>query len=457
VNGLVEYSETVNLDVTLSNVGLQDAHQVVATLTCSNPHIHITDNTEVYGTIAASQNLTKSNAFAFTVDTVITDQEQAAFTISATDDQNTTWTTNFTIPLYAPALHATTVVIDDSNGNDNGRLDPGEDATIKILTSNTGHVISPTGQGNLSTTSSNYITINTNTFNLGQLSTTTPVYAEFPIHVDASTPIGTPVNFNYQANASGYSTTKAFSLTVGLIVEDFETNNFTHFPWDTINVGNAPWIILNNGSIYEGNYSARSGVISDGVYGTNTNSDLSMTVNVLSPDTLSFYKRVSSESGYDFLQFFTDGNKLGEWSGEVAWSREAYYLTSGNHLLLWRYTKDYSTASGEDAGYIDFIVFPPIDLPLTIQPTESSLQYIAAYPNPCNDVLHVCMAAKENSPYSLSLLNQLGQTVKIPVSGKLIAGKNTVDIQTNSLPAGIYYLQIKTQSSSETLKVIIIK
>ncbi|MGQ9847258.1 MAG: C25 family cysteine peptidase, partial [Bacteroidales bacterium] len=53
VNGNVEYSENVDLDVTLSNVGLQDANQVVATLSCSNSHVHITDSIEAYGTINA--------------------------------------------------------------------------------------------------------------------------------------------------------------------------------------------------------------------------------------------------------------------------------------------------------------------------------------------------------------------------------------------------------------------
>ncbi len=457
INAQVEYSETVNMDVSLSNVGMQDANQVIAILSCTNPHIHLTDSTESYGTIPASQSVTKTNAFAFTVDTIITDQQQAAFIVTATDNLNNTWTTNFTIVLNAPVLNATTVVVNDNTGNNNGRLDPDEDATIKIMTSNTGHAISPNGQGNLSTTSSTYITINNNSFNLGQLTTSSPVYAEFPIHVDASTPIGTPVSFTYQVNASGYTATKLFSLTVGLIVEDFETGNFTHFSWDTTTSEDAPWIILNNGNIYEGNYAARSGVIGNGTYTNNTVSDLSITINVLSPDTLSFYKRVSSEQNYDFLQFFVDNNKLNEWSGEVAWSREAYYMTAGNHNLLWRYTKDYSVSNGDDAGYIDFIVFPPIQLQLSVQPTLSSLTSIVAFPNPCNDVLHVCLASQINQSYTLTLLNQLGQTVNMPVSGKVIAGKNMVDLQTISLPSGIYYMQVKTQSSSETLKVMVIK
>jgi hypothetical protein len=457
VNGIVEYSENVTLDLALKNVGSVDATNVTAILSTTNSGITITDNSENYGNILANTTSTQNNAFAFSVANVITDQQNATFTITATDGSMNSWQSNFSVLLNAPALQATTVTIDDAAfGNGNGRLDPGETATINIMTLNNGHSISPIANGTL-TVNSGMVTVPVNTINIGTIAASSNVIASFTINVDAGAPIGSYATFTYNVSASGYTATKSFSLNIGLIVEDFESNSFTHFPWDTINVGNAPWTILNSGNIYEGNFSARSGVIPNGTYTQDATSELTMLINVLTSDTLSFYKRVSSELNYDFLTFFVDGNQTGQWSGEVPWSREAYLMTTGNHTLKWVYSKDYMVTGIEDATYIDFIVFPPIDLPLAVQQPESSLQYIAAYPNPCNDVLHVCMAAKENSSYSLTVLNQLGQTVNIPVSGKLIAGKNTVDIQTNSLPAGIYYLQIKTQSSSETLKVIVIK
>jgi len=453
-NGNVEYSENVNLDVTLSNVGLQDANQVEAMLSCNNPHVHLIDSIESYGDIVASANATKYNAFAFTVDSIINDQETATFTITATDDQNNSWSTNFTIELFAPILNATDVIVDDVAGNNNGRLDPGENATIKILTKNIGHATSPLAEGNLSTTSTNYITVNNSNYSMGAITTSTNVYAEFPITVDASTPVGTVVDFIYQVNANGYNANKNFSLTVGLILEDFESGNFTQFPWDTLasHSGNAPWIIYSGTNVYEGNYSARSGVISN-----SQSSILNMTVQVLSPDTLSFYKKVSSENTYDFLQFYVDNNKLDEWSGEVSWSRSAYYLSAGNHNLKWTYIKDYSVSSGEDAGFIDFIIFPPIYQPLNIPNHESLISSIMAYPNPCTDMLYINMNAREQGNYSLQLNNQLGQTMNISAKGNLTVGSNSVSLNTSSLPSGIYYLQVKTDQSLQTIKIIVIK
>ncbi len=458
VNSKIEYSETVNLTVTLSNVGIQDAYGVSATLSTSNPHIHIIQNTANFGNIAASNSSTINNAFSFWVDTVITDQETATFTITITDDQNNSWNSNFNITLFAPALQASTILINDASGNNNGRLDPGENAVIKILTHNFGHAITPPAIATLMTNST-YVTINNNAINLNTINAGDAVYAEFPISIAPSAPLATTISFVYNVNASGYLLNKLFSLTIGLIVEDFETGNFTKFPWDTTTThsGDAPWIIINNGNIFEGNYAARSGVIPNGSWFNNTYSDLNMSIVVLSPDTLSFYRRVSSEENYDFLQFFIDNTKLNEWSGEKPWQRFAYYLSAGPHNLKWRYTKDYSVSSGDDAGFIDYIVFPPIDLPLNKPTLNEDFSAIMIYPNPCSDVLILTIISNTNETFTVKFYDQVGKLLPLNYSGIMNVGKNTISLNTSSLSTGVYFLKVNTPHSSQTLKVTVIK
>ena len=69
--------------------------------------------------------------------------------------------------------------------------------------------------------------------------------------------------------------------------------------------------------------------------------------------TVSFWYKVSSEQGYDFLRFKVDGVTRGEWSGAGVWTRFTANLTAGNHTLLWEYSKDGSSSLGSDAGWID--------------------------------------------------------------------------------------------------------
>ncbi len=137
-------------------------------------------------------------------------------------------------------------------------------------------------------------------------------------------------------------------------IEDFETGGFTQFDWQT--GGNQPWSTTDVNP-YEGTYCARSGAINH-----SQTSFLSLTYDVYSAEDISFWYRVSSESGYDFLRFYIDNNEIGEWSGTVPWTLATYPVTAGNHTFKWEYSKDGSVVSGEDAVFVDYIVFPPMEI-----------------------------------------------------------------------------------------------
>ena len=66
------------------------------------------------------------------------------------------------------------------------------------------------------------------------------------------------------------------------------------------------------GEAYEGQYCAKSGAIGD-----QTSTTLKITIDVKAQSEFSFYKKVSSESSYDFLKFYIDGQEKDKWSGET--------------------------------------------------------------------------------------------------------------------------------------------
>jgi hypothetical protein len=137
-------------------------------------------------------------------------------------------------------------------------------------------------------------------------------------------------------------------------VEDFETGDFSQFNWQFS--GNQNWTVTNINP-YEGVYSARSGAITHSQL-----TALSLQYEVYVEDTLSFWLRVSSEQNYDYLRFYLNGTKLGEWSGTVPWQKAFYVIPAGNHTFKWEYSKDGSVNAGEDACWIDYITFPPAEL-----------------------------------------------------------------------------------------------
>jgi hypothetical protein len=111
--------------------------------------------------------------------------------------------------------------------------------------------------------------------------------------------------------------------------------------------------LVTNVTPHAGGFSARSGDISD-----SQTSALSATLTT-SEGNVSFWRKISSEEGYDFLRFTIDGGAaLGSWSGELGWAQFSYPVTAGEHTFQWTYSKDGSVSRGSDAAWIDDIEFP---------------------------------------------------------------------------------------------------
>jgi hypothetical protein len=126
--------------------------------------------------------------------------------------------------------------------------------------------------------------------------------------------------------------------------ENFETGDFSLYGWQRS--GNAYWNIVSD-TVYEGTYSARSGTITHNGYST-----LEVEIGV-EGESISFYRKVSSETYFDYLRFYIDDVEQDKWSGNVDWSQATFPVTPGLHTFKWSYTKDGSISSGEDCAWID--------------------------------------------------------------------------------------------------------
>ncbi len=87
-----------------------------------------------------------------------------------------------------------------------------------------------------------------------------------------------------------------------------------------------------------------------------------MTLDCTSGD-ITFYLNVSSEYLFDSLEFYIDGNKKGEWSGRVDWTRVSFPVSAGTRTFQWVYEKDFIASEGSDTAWLDDIVFPILGRP----------------------------------------------------------------------------------------------
>jgi hypothetical protein len=360
-NQLAEYDESGFFNVTFANVGADAVSSVNATLSSTTNGISITDASESIASLAAGASITRYNAFAISISDSIADDTMAEFTITM-ESGDDIWTHPFTLNINAPALAFGSYTILDPEGNGNGRLDPGETVTLTIPVLNEGGAASPSGSASLSSPTPG-ITINTDPVSFSSIAAGSSRNISFSLSAAPEMSIGTIAFLSLNTSAGAYAASAIEEVPVGLILEDFESGDFSAFPWEM--TGELPWTI-DSSEQYQGNYAAQSGSI------THSETSSMKTTRILSsPGTISFWYKVSSESGYDYLRFYVDGTQIGQWAGTVDWTEATFELAAGSRELTWTYSKDGSVSSGSDCAWVDYIIFPASTTPSSFYPPRN--------------------------------------------------------------------------------------
>ena len=340
----------VPLNVTIKNVGADPSGNLTVTLSTESEYVTLLTSEATCGNIAPDASYSIEDVFAFEMTSNVPDKETVQFTVTCTDGTGT-WESKFTMTTSAPDFVLANI--------SNTELLPGEQGTITLKIKNNGTGDAQNAHFELFSSFED-LTLSNNVIDMETIAAGDTATFTVDVAVAASVEIGSTYELGYVMAAGHYAISGAYSVTVGNIVEDFETGDFSKFDWQ--NSGNAEWTIVDS-EANTGTYSAKSGDISD-----NQSSILSLTVEVLADGELSFYKKVSSEGSWDKLFFFIDNQKLGEYSGEQDWQQVTFDVTAGTHTFKWEYKKDVSASSGQDCAWIDDIQFPPTNVFTALDP-----------------------------------------------------------------------------------------
>lgn len=228
-NGLLDYGETVFLTIGLTNVGTADASSVTAEISTWDEYIGITGISATYGTIPAGETVTITNGFEIIALENIPDLHVAMFGLVATGTSGReTWSSSFAIPGHAPVLEMAEYLVDDSTGNNNGRLDPGETATIRISALNAGSADAYNVMGSLST-GRQYVTVNNSPLAYGDIVAGTSDLQSFQVTIDPTTPAGhAPVfifDISADLNITGHSEFVEYIGQIPVLILDWDVNH----------------------------------------------------------------------------------------------------------------------------------------------------------------------------------------------------------------------------------------
>jgi hypothetical protein len=234
-------------------------------------------------------------------------------------------------------------------------------------------------------------------------------------------------------------------------VEGFESGDFTAFPW--VMGGTQPWII-STAEYHSGTHSAQSGDINDG-----ENSTIQTTRNVLVAGNVSFWYKISSEAGWDYLTFYIDGVEMDSWSGEIPWTMASYPLTLGNHTLMWEYSKDLSVSSGSDCAWIDDIEFPA-----STGPTYYELSKLFKTASQAENPKSADLSLRDrNDADSRTLIgyrvwrllasNQGNETLWTQLTPANITATTYTDNNWAPLPSGVYKFAVKAVYTNNVMSL----
>lgn len=190
--------------------------------------------------------------------------------------------------------------------------------------------------------------------------------------------------------------------------------NAPSLTWTTS--GNADWF-PEMVTTHDGAAAGHSGDI-----GNNQSSTLATTVT--GPGIISYWWKVSSEYA-DPLIFLVDGLEQARISGEVGWTNLAFNITNGTHTLIWRYQKDYSSAGGADAGWVDQVSYTRLE-PVAVDPAVTATNF------------SVTVSTLTGYTYTLEYTDSLTSPINWTPLAPGVAGDGTLKLLTHTAaPVGV--------------------
>ena len=339
------YGETIDMDITVKNVGTLAASNITATLTTDCEYVTVLAAEGSVTSLAPNATATMEG-FQFEVASNVPDKTKAQFFLNVTDGTDT-WEGKFKVELHAPVLAFDGIQKTDDN--------------VAFTFKNTGSA--PFYGGTFTVTSCSPDLV----FDPETITFEDVVEGDETITLNSGYTIaetvepGTTFEVAYMMTTGLFTIEDIFVLSYGTIMEDFESGVFST-DW-TFSQANS-WTIVSGG--VKGEKCAKS--MNEGMASSDYN--ITLAVNVLAAGELTFQYYVSSESNYDKLHFYMDNQEKGVWSGSVNWSEFTQPVTVGQHTFKWSYTKDSSVNSGDDCAKIDNIIFPPVNVITFIDPAS---------------------------------------------------------------------------------------
>ena len=221
--------ESVIMSLTLDNVSEEAVNNVTVILSTDNPNVTISDNEVQFPNFAANQTHTVENAFAFSVNDQVVAKQKIKFNAEVMVNGEPLSRFTISVTVYDYLLQFGAYAILNDNNND-GFLNPGETADLRIMVDNSGNELAQMIVGTLSS-DYDHITINETEKNFSSIGANLMGYADYSVTLSADTPEGFAIPFTLAlVDANGKVTELTFNYKNSCNVI-FSLHAFFGFGW----------------------------------------------------------------------------------------------------------------------------------------------------------------------------------------------------------------------------------
>lgn len=504
-NGLADAGESIGIDVTLGNVGIDPATGVTGLLSSVDPYADITTSHASYSDIPADGSGSCVEPYAVDIAGNVPDQRVIQFSLRLNSNEGS-WDAEFDITAQAPVLTDGSIEIDDSppGGDASGGADPGETFLLYLNMGNVGHSDAGTLTGTLTCDDTNVV-IHDDTAQC----TGVPVggagrLSVFQVEILPGCPSPSTITFDVAiAGADGFEADLSYDISIGaFFFDDAEADRGWTFGAPDDDASSGQWTRADPiGTTYnsqqcqpEDDHTPAPGVqcfvtANGSVGGTAGEADVDGGKTTLLTPVFDLSDAVSAS--IEYWRWYTNdlGNNPGEdyWDVDVtadgenwvslehtnasanSWTQYSFNL--GDFVGLTEQVQIRFVASDEingslvEAAVDDFIltaVIPPSTDDVSEQEILANFGLVSCHPNPFNPRMAVVYRIGHDTKVSLCLYDVAGRVVRTLVDDKVAAGEHTItfdgrDDLGRAVSSGIYFLRMETAEILSIKQVALLK
>ena len=426
----LHYNQSIVADINVTNVGLQGCNGGIVSMTSDSQLLTISQGESTFEALEPDASQFIENAFHIALGDSIHDWTHIPFTLT-TQFGDETYAQEYEIEVLSPNITAELINIDDSQGDNDQRLDPGEFVSLTFRITNTGHYRAENPRISLANYEG-YIRVITSEIPINDLEVNESTEITFDIYIEYAAGEVPCIHLTLHSVIKNLKIEQDIQCEMGFVTDSFEHGIIEPEYWT--NDEEHPWTIV-TAHPYNGTYCAQSGDIDH-----NESSQLILTFTSTESEKIRFFKRVSSEANYDFLIFYIDDEEQERWSGDLWWSEHSYQITPGQHTYKWEYVKDHSVDYGSDCACIDYITLPPyLD-----ETAEQNVFPLNVHPNPTTNQITIDL--DQEGDFGISVFD---------VHGKLILSeRNATTLSFKGLPSGLYHIVVEQNGQRWSRKII---